>query len=290
MGSLAFNRLGALTERADIVHPRLAELVSLLDIEQIEANLFRGYHPKGRGGRLYGGQIMAQSLVAAGRTVPDDRPPHSLHGYFMRPGDPAVPVVFSVDRIRDGNSFTTRRIAAIQHGKAIFSMDASFQVEEEGLSHQAEMPDLSPPDLESLGDALKQDTFVTWSREYKELQQQKPMPPAQHSWFRTNGQLDSNDRLLHAALLTYQSDDALLSTSRLPHRGTFDRKDMQSASLDHAMWFHSPARVDQWILYALDAPQSSASRGYNRGLMFTADGELIASTIQESLMRWHGKA
>tara|TARA_R110002073_G_scaffold1364_23_gene9616 strand:- start:5854 stop:6759 length:906 start_codon:yes stop_codon:yes gene_type:complete len=275
------------TQGVNLVHPRLAELIDILDIEQVEANLFRGHHPKGRSGRLYGGQIMAQALMAAGRTVDSDRPPHSLHGYFMRPGDARVPVVFSVDRIRDGRSFTTRRIAVIQHGKAIFSMDASFQLEEEGLSHQSEMPNLVPPTDEMITDAMREDRFITHLAEYKAVMENKPLSPYQHSWFRANGTIPSEDRLLHAALLTYQSDDALLSTSRLPHRGNFERKDMQSASLDHAMWFHGPVRVDQWLLYALDAPQSSAARGYNRGMMFTADGVLVASTMQESLMRWH---
>jgi acyl-CoA thioesterase-2 len=270
------------------VHARLAELIEILDIEQIEDNLFRGHHPKGRTGRLYGGQIMAQALVAAGRTVEPDRPPHSLHGYFLRPGDARVPVVISVDRIRDGRSFTTRRMTVIQHGKPIFSMDASFQVEEEGLSHQADMPDLAPPPESAITDAMRRDRFITYLNEYKLVMENQPLPPFQHSWFKANGEISSDDRLLHAALLTYQSDDALLSTSRLPHRGTFERKDLQSASLDHAMWFHAPARVDQWLLYALDAPQASASRGYNRGLMYTVDGKLVASTVQESLMRWHG--
>jgi len=268
------------------VHARLAELIDILDIEQVEANLFRGHHPKGRIGRLYGGQIMAQALVAAGRTVESDRPPHSLHGYFLRPGDAKVPVVISVDRIRDGRSFTTRRMTVIQHGKAIFSLDASFQVEEAGWSHQSEMPDLKPPAEAAITDAMRNDRFVTYLNEYKAVMENQPLPPVQNSWFRSNGAILSNDRLLHAALLTYQSDDALLSTSRLPHRGTFERKDMQSASLDHAMWFHAPARVDQWLLYALDAPQSSAARGFNRGMMFDQNGVLVATTMQESLMRW----
>jgi acyl-CoA thioesterase-2 len=176
----------------------------------------------------------------------------------------------------------------IQHGKPIFSMDASFQVEEEGLSHQADMPDLAPPPESAITDAMRRDRFITYLNEYKLVMENQPLPPFQHSWFKANGEISSDDRLLHAALLTYQSDDALLSTSRLPHRGTFERKDLQSASLDHAMWFHAPARVDQWLLYALDAPQASASRGYNRGLMYTVDGKLVASTVQESLMRWHG--
>lgn len=264
------------------MHPRLSELIEILDIEKIEEDVFRGKHQVEERNRLYGGQIMAQALVAAGRTVEEARPPHSLHGYFMRPGDPAIPVLFRVERIRDGRSFSTRRIVAIQHGKAIFSMDASFQVVEKGLEHVIEMPDVPGP-VEEKAD---KDQFLTYLVEYKQRQQNKPMPPSQSHWFRSNGQIESNDPLLHAALLTFQSDDALLSTSRLPHLGTFKRKDMQSASLDHAMWFHDPAaRVDDWILYALDSPLSSATRGFNRGTMFTQSGQLIATTMQESLMR-----
>ncbi|MFT5793301.1 MAG: acyl-CoA thioesterase-2 [Candidatus Pseudothioglobus sp.] len=268
------------------MHPKLAALVQRLDLERIEDNIFRGYHPPKETGRLYGGQIMAQALIAAGRTVPEDRPPHSLHGYFLRPGDPSVPVLFEVERIRDGRSFSTRRIVVIQRGKAIFSMDVSFQVVEAGLAHQAVMPDVARPDDATLARTNQNVHFLTFLMEYKAKLARQPLPPAQHHWFCANGDIPSSDPLLHAALLTFQSDGALLSTSRLPHADKFERKDMQSASLDHAMWFHSPAvRVDQWILYALDAPRSAAARGYNRGMMFTESGELVASTMQESLMR-----
>ena len=264
------------------VHSRLTELIDILDLEPIEENVFRGQHQVENRNRLYGGQIMAQALVAAGRTVTSERPPHSLHGYFMRPGDPAIPVLFSVERIRDGRSFSTRRIVAIQHGKAIFSMDASFQEVEKGLEYLEQMPDVPRP----IEEKAEHDQFITYLVEYKQKQANKSMPPRQNHWFKSNGLIASDDRLLHAALLTFQSDDALLSTSRLPHRGSFERSDMQSASLDHAMWFHDPdARVDQWILYALDAPLSSATRGYNRGSMFGESGHLIATTMQESLMR-----
>lgn len=268
------------------MHSKLAELVQILDLEKIEDDIFRGYHPQGEQGRLYGGQIMAQALIAAGRTVSAERPPHSLHGYFLRPGDPAVPVLFMVERIRDGRSFTTRRIVAIQHGRAIFSMDSSFQVVEEGLNHQVEMPAVERPSDAAVSRVNQDDAFVTFLLEYKAKLARQPLAPKQHHWFRANGAIPSSDPLLHAALLTFQSDDALLSTSRLPHAGKFERKDMQSASLDHAMWFHRPSvRADQWLLYALDAPQAAAARGYNRGLMFTEAGDLVASTMQESLMR-----
>lgn len=267
------------------LHPKLSEIVDILDLEAIEQNLYRGIHPAAKTGRLYGGQIMAQALIAAGRTVDKGRHPHSIHGYFLRPGDPKVPVVFSVHRIRDGRSFTTRRITAIQHGHAIFSMDASFQMIEKGLEHQVAMPDLKPPPEEKINQNMKQDRFINFMVEYKQRMLDEPMEPKQHSWFRSNGDIPSDDMLLHTALLTYQSDDLLLSSSRLPHKGSFKREHMQAASLDHAMWFHSPTRVDQWILYALDSPQSGASRGFNRGAMYTEDGKLVASCTQESLMR-----
>lgn len=267
------------------MHPLLQEIIEILDIEKVEDNLYRGFHPKAKTGRLYGGQIMAQALVAAGRTVSEDRHPHSLHGYFMRSGDAKIPVIFSVDRIRDGRSFTTRRIAAIQHGKAIFSMDVSFQVPEQGLNHQVDMPNIQCPSDDQISDQMRNNRFITYLTEYKERLEEKPIAPYQHNWFKANGEIDSDDNLLHAALLTYQSDDLLLSTSRLPHRGSFKREHMQSASLDHAMWFHAPARADQWTLYALEAPQSGAARGFNRGMMFRDDGKLIATTMQESLMR-----
>jgi acyl-CoA thioesterase-2 len=268
------------------LHPKLAALIERLDLERIEDNIFRGYHPPKETGRLYGGQIMAQALMAAGRTVPQDRPPHSLHGYFLRPGDPSVPVLFEVERIRDGRSFSTRRIVVIQHGKAIFSMDVSFQQVETGLAHQISMPDVARPDDAVVARTNQDVHFLTFLMEYKAKLARQPLPPAQHHWFCANGDIPSSDPLLHAALLTFQSDGALLSTSRLPHADKFERQDMQSASLDHAMWFHAPAvRVDQWILYALDAPRAAAARGYNRGMMFTESGLLVASTMQESLMR-----
>lgn len=267
------------------MHPTLAELTGLLDLEAIERNLFRGTHPKGRKARLYGGQIMAQALMAAGRTLAAGRLPHSLHGYFLRPGDPSVPVLFTVDRIRDGRSFTTRRVVAIQHGEAIFNMSASFQVAEEGLDHQIQAPDLTPPDASQIPASLQKQAFLAWNLEFREKLKNKPMAPRQHNWFRANGVIESDDPLLHTALLVYQSDDSLLSTARLPHLGRFEREHLQRASLDHAMWFHEKVRVDQWLLYVLDAPRASAARGFNRGLIYTADGRLVASTAQEGLMR-----
>ncbi len=267
---------------------RLEELVRLLELERIEQNLFRAHHPEGRTGRLYGGQIMAQALKAAACTVEPDRAPHSLHGYFLRPGDPGVPALIDVERIRDGRSFTTRRVVVIQHGQAIFNMDASFQVAEPGFEHQVEMPELVPPPERKIPAALREQPFIAWRHEHKLLKDDAPHPPRQHVWFRASGAL-ADDPVLHTCLLVYESDNALLSTARLPHRGSFRRDRMQAASLDHAMWFHHPPlaawRADRWLLYALDSPSSSAARGYNRGLIFTEDGKLVASTMQEGLMR-----
>lgn len=267
---------------------KLQELLQLLELERIEKNLFRAFHPAGRTHRLYGGQIMAQALMAGIRTVDDERLPHSLHGYFLRPGDPTVPALIDVERIRDGRSFSTRRIVVIQHGKAIFNMDASFQVPEPGLEHQADMPALLPPPLAKVPRELKEDVFMAWRHEHKSLKDEVPHPPRQHIWFRASGTLP-DDRALQACLLVYESDNALLSTGRLPHRGSFVRERLQMASLDHAMWFHQPAvarwRADEWLLYALDSPSTSSARCYNRGQIFTEQGLLVASTMQEGLMR-----
>jgi len=264
------------------MHAELAELLRILDLEAIETTLFRGHHPAGARGRLYGGQIMAQALMAAGRTVEADRYVHSLHGYFLRPGDSRIPVLLSVDRIRDGASFTTRRVVAVQKGHAIFEMSASFQVRESGLEHQAPAPARQPP--LRIPPGLMDDAFISFMNDFKERREGVPLPPHQSVWFKANGELPV-DPLLHACLLTYQSDSDLLSTSRLPHRGQFQRDRLQRASLDHAMWFHHPARVDDWILYELDSPSAAAARGYNRGSLYDVGGRLVASAMQECLMR-----
>ena len=263
---------------------KLAELLELLDIEKVEENLFRGYHPKGRTGRLFGGQIMAQALMGAARTVEVERTVHSLHGYFLRPGDPLLPAVISVERIRDGRSFTTRRVVVMQHGEAIFNLEASFQVAESGFDHQLPKPDLVPPHPEKIPDHLYDDAFVSFRHEFRRLQSDTPQPPEQFVWFKTNGRVP-RDPLLHACLLVYESDSALLGTSRLPHRGKFQREDMQVASLDHAMWFHRSVDVTDWLLYAIDSPSISGSRGFTRGSIYTEDGILVASTVQEGLIR-----
>lgn len=273
---------------ADPAGDPVEDLNALLDLEQIEQNLFRAYHPEGRTGRLYGGQIMAQALMAAARTTPEERAVHSLHGYFLRPGDPSIPALIDVERIRDGRSFTTRRVVVIQHGQAIFTMDASFQVRETGLTHQMDMPQLSAPADAQVPDEMRSRNFLGWRHDHKRLLSETPQPPHQELWFKANGTLPDEPRL-HTCLLVYESDNALLSTARLPHRGNFKRERLQMASLDHAMWFHRPAldgwRADEWLLYALDSPSSSAARGYNRGSIYSEGGLLVATTMQEGLMR-----
>ena len=268
--------------------PGLEELLNLLDLERIDRHLFRAFHPAGREHRLYGGQIMAQALRAAAYTVADDRFVHSLHGYFLRPGDPAVPALIDVEPIRDGRSFSTRRVVVIQHGQAIFNMDASFQIVEPGLSHQCAMPDRQPPTDDMIPAEMRDWAFTGWRHDHKRLSSNEAQPPCQDLWFRANGPVP-DDPVLHACLAVYESDNALLGTARLPHRDRMNRERLQMASLDHAMWFHAQPlvdwRADQWLLYSLDAPSASQARGYNRGSIFTAGGTLVASTMQEGLMR-----
>ncbi len=263
---------------------QLQQLIELLKLEQVEENLFRAFHPEDRQRRLYGGQIMAQALMAAAQTVEGERAVHSLHGYFLRPGDPKVPAVIKVERLRDGRSFSTRRILVVQHGEAIFSMDASFQVLEQGLTHQVAMPDLQPPAPEKIPAYLYDSAFITWRNEFRRLQSSEPQPPEQFVWFKSNGEV-LPDPILHACLLVYESDNTLLGTSRLPHRGEYKPDNMQVASLDHAMWFHQAIDVNQWLLYAQDSPSASAGRGLTRGTIFNQQGELVASTVQEGLIR-----
>lgn len=266
----------------------LDELLEMLNLERIEERLFRAYHPKDREHRLYGGQIMAQALRAADHTVPEDRFVHSLHGYFLRPGDPAIPALIDVEPIRDGRSFSTRRVVVIQHGQAIFNMDASFQVREGGLEHQFDMPAREPPADDRIPVGMHEWALLSWRHDHARLSSGEAQPPCQDLWFRANGEVP-DEPIVHTCLAVYESDNALLGTARLPHRGVMDRARMQMASLDHAMWFHAPPledwRADEWLLYTLDAPSGSAARGYNRGMIYTAAGRLVASTMQEGLMR-----
>ncbi len=279
----------------------LDSLVDQLDLEQLDINLFRGHSTTGGGPRVFGGQVLGQALIAALRTV-SERPCHSLHGYFLRPGDPQVPIIYEVDRIRDGKSFATRRIVAIQKGEAIFSMAASFQVDETGLSHQDRMPDVPPPEdcyneddllsenlsgnpeLEARMKAMRQNRPIEMRR-VEPISFAKPVPgePIQHIWFKSKQSLP-DDPAIHQCILAYASDMGLLSTCALPHGQSFFTG-LQSASLDHVMWFHRSFRADEWVLFALDSPTAGGARGFNRGKMFTVDGSLIASVAQEGLIR-----
>ena len=278
----------------------LAELIQLLDLEPIEVNLFRGVSPKEGWQRVFGGQVCAQALVAAMRTV-DDRHAHSFHAYFLRPGDPSVPILYDVDRIRDGKSFTTRRVVAIQHGEPIFNMQVSFQVAEPGLEHQLSMPSVPPPEglasevqrRRAVADRLPEPMRSVFLRDRPidvrhvgPVDELDPAPrePAQNVWLRAAGELPE-DPALHQCVLAYASDLTLLDTSVLPHAISWWSEKLQSASIDHAMWFHRPFRADAWLLYAQDSPSASGARGFNRGSVFTHDGKLVASVTQEGLIR-----
>lgn len=277
------------------------DLISILDLERLEDNLFRGRSPQDGWQRVYGGQVIGQALVAASRTVPSERIVHSLHGYFMLGGDPKVPIIYEVDRIRDGGSFTTRRVVAIQHGKAIFSMSCSFHVEEPGLEHQFEMPDVpGPEDLPGEAElkAMFPDTIPEAIRRYWERERPiefRPVDlsrfagnpkkvPYQYVWFRANAPLPDSPEIQRCAL-AYASDMTLLDTSLVAHGRSVFQRDMMVASLDHAVWFHRPFRCDDWLLYAEDSPSTQGARGFNRGLIFSRDGALVASTAQEGLIR-----
>ncbi len=275
-------------------------LLSVLDLEKLEENLYRGRSPQVGWQRVFGGQVIGQALVAAARTV-EGRAAHSLHCYFMLPGDPSVPIVYQVDRIRDGKSFATRRVVALQHGKAIFSMSCSFQLPEEGLDHQIAMPKVPAPE-ELPSEADLKALFLNeapepvrryWERErpieirpvdLRHYMSRDAHDPTQNVWIRATGALP-DDPDIHRCVLAYASDMTLLDTSLFYHgRSIFDR-DLQVASLDHALWFHRPFRADEWLLYAEDSPSASGGRGFNRGSLFSRDGRLVASVAQEGLIR-----
>jgi acyl-CoA thioesterase-2 len=278
----------------------LDELLSILDLEPLEHNLYRGLSPQVGWQRVFGGQVIGQALVAANCTV-NGRVAHSLHAYFLRAGDPAVPIIYEVDRIRDGRSFSTRRVVAIQHGRAIFSMAASFHVEEEGLHHQIEMPDTPPPEelpseaelKERLIDRVPEAVKAYWQAErpieirpvdVSRYVSQDQQAPSQLVWIKATGAL-RNELSLHQCVLAYASDFTLLDTALVAHgRFVFDPK-LMLASLDHAIWFHAPLRADEWLLYAQDSPISGAARAFCRGSLFTRGGRLVASTAQEGLVR-----
>ena len=278
----------------------LEQLLSILDLETLEKNLYRGLSPQAGWQRVFGGQVIGQALVAASRTV-EGRLAHSLHAYFLRAGDPAIPIIYEVDRIRDGGSFSTRRVVAIQHGQAIFSMAASFHNEEGGLHHQIKMPDVPSPEAlpseaelkERLTGRLPPQVKAYWDRERPiEIRpvdlgryfSPENRAPSQQVWIRATGNL-GDDPALHQCVLAYASDFTLLDTALIAHgRFVFDPR-LMLASLDHAIWFHRKFRADEWLLYAQDSPSSSAGRAFCRGTLFTREGELVASTTQEGLVR-----
>jgi acyl-CoA thioesterase II len=275
-------------------------MLDVLNLEQLEVNLFRGRSPQDRWQRVFGGQVIGQALVAAARTV-EGRPPHSMHAYFLVGGDPKVPIIYEVDRIRDGKSFTTRRVVAIQHGQAIFTLMVSFHNDEEGLTHQAPMPQVPPPeDLPSEAQikATILPTMPEAVRRYYESERPIELRPVQYDrylgkkyedgkfnvWIRATGKLP-DDPAIHQCVLAYASDMSLLDTTLVPHGRSLFEKEFMGASLDHALWLHRPFRADDWLLYTQESPTMTGSRGFSRGLIYTRDGSLVASVAQEGLVR-----
>jgi acyl-CoA thioesterase-2 len=280
----------------------IEELLGILDLEYLEQNLFRGRSPQVGWQRVFGGQVIGQALVAACRTVDvAARQPHSLHAYFLLPGDPKVPIIYEVDRIRDGRSFTTRRVKAIQHGQAIFSMSASFHVAETGLAHafpmeRVPMPEDLPDERDIRANVMplmpdpvrryfESDRPIELKPvEYGRYLSREPMPPRFNAWIRATGRLP-DDPAIHQCVLAYASDMTLLDSSLIAHGRTVFERSIQAASLDHALWFHRPFRADEWLLYAQDSPSASGALGFSRGLIYTRDGTLVASVAQEGLIR-----
>jgi len=280
----------------------LENLIATLDLERLEVNLFRGLSPQVGWQRVFGGQVIGQALVAASRTIPDDQLAHSLHGYFMRPGDPAVPIIYEVDRDRDGKSFMTRRVSAIQHGAPIFTMAASFHRQESGFEHHMSMPEVPRPEdlpdekemLARYGERMPPNMKRYFSRERPiELRPTRPMyylepqaglPAQQNVWIRATAPLP-DDRALHQCVLAYASDMTILDTALVPHGRSVFSADLMLASIDHALWFHRDFRTDDWLLYSQDSPSASGALGFTRGLIFRPDGQLVASVAQEGLIR-----
>jgi acyl-CoA thioesterase-2 len=278
------------------------ELLNLLNLEPLGQDAFKGRSPVTGWKRVFGGQVVAQALVAAARTVDDSRPVHSLHGYFLRPGDPSKPIAYGVDRFRDGQSFTTRGVLARQNGEIIFSMSASFHRVETGMQHQLPMPKTIPPEklvpdeelLRGRGSTIAPSMQNYLSRDRPiELRPVDPesyvnptagTPARRDIWFKAKSALP-DDPVIHQSVFAYASDLTIIETGLLPHGKTLFDSGLMMASLDHAIWYHKPFRADQWLLYSQDSPASSGARGYNRGLVFTRDGELVASVTQEALMR-----
>jgi acyl-CoA thioesterase II len=285
---------------APIAPSPVDQLIKLLDLEPIEVNIFRGTSPQDRSQRVFGGQVLGQALVAASRTV-EGRFCHSLHAYFLLPGDPKVPILYEVDRSRDGQSFSSRRVVAIQHGRPIFHMSVSFQIEEPGLEHQIDAPVVPRPGELPSEDDFRRAMADKVPAQYREhFLRQRPIElrpvdrvdifgsekraPHQSVWVRATGTLP-DDISLHQCVLAYASDMTLLDTALLPHGIGWFSDDIQMASIDHAMWFHRPFRADQWLLYVQDSPSASGARGFSRGLVYADDGRLVASVAQEGLMR-----
>jgi acyl-CoA thioesterase II len=279
------------------------DLVSILDLEPLDLNLFRGRSPQVGWQRVFGGQVIGQALVAACRTVEDvaARPPHSLHAYFLLAGDPKVPIIYDVDRIREGKSFTTRQVVARQHGRAIFSMGVSFHATEPGFSHQAAMPEVpQPEDLPSEADIKERvlPMMPAAVRAYFERERPIELRPVEFErylgkrypegrfnvWIRTTHPLP-DEPAIHQCVLAYASDLMLIDSSLMPHGRSVLEKSIMAASLDHAMWFHRPFRADEWLLYAQDSPSASGALGFCRGLIFARNGSLVASVTQEGLIR-----
>ncbi len=279
------------------------DLLAILDLEPIEVNLFRGRSPQVGWQRVFGGQVIGQALVAACRTVDGvaERPPHSLHAYFLLAGDPKVPIIYEVDRIRDGRSFTTRRVVAIQHGRAIFTMAVSFHGSEPGLNHQAEMPNVPAPEQLPSESEIRQRIWPMMPdpiRRYFERERPIELRPVEFErylgkrfpdgrfnlWIRATGALPDT-AAIHQCVLAYASDLMLLDAALVPHGRTVFERTIMAASLDHALWFHRPFKADEWLLYAQDSPNAGGARGFARGLIFSRDGTLVASVAQEGLLR-----
>lgn len=282
------------------MHPVLDDLLHLLRLERIEDNIFRGESRDIGSAQVFGGQVLGQALSAAQHTV-DGRVAHSLHAYFLRRGDMQAPILYDVDRSRDGGSFSVRRVVAIQHGRPIFNFAASFQEPEDGLQHQAQMPDVPGPDglqdstevppdvLEQIPQKMRR--YLTEKRPFEfrpvhpmNFSRAEKLPAVKHIWIRAVDSLPA-DLAIHQNLLAYVSDYELLGTATLPHGLLFGRDRVMMASLDHALWFHREVRVDDWLLYSTDSPNASGARGLSRGQFFARNGDLIASTAQEGLMR-----
>lgn len=276
------------------------ELRPVLELEKIEDNLYRGQSYRTPWGRVFGGQVLAQSITAAQLTTPDERALHSMHAYFLLAGDIDLPIVYDVERVRDGGSYTTRRVKAIQKGRTIFSMEASFQIPEEGFTHQQVMPEVPPPEGlkndREIGEILREQAPELYRltrlerpiecrpTEGEQLYTADTVQPKQNIWIKALGSLADSDRK-HQVALAYVSDYNLLATALLPHRKQLSRSKMFLASLDHAMWFHQPFRFDDWLLYSMESPSAGSARGFSRGNVFTRDGQLVASVAQEGLIR-----